>query len=109
MRYLLAFVVSALCFCSTSPTSPSKTDSVKQPFTVCVALFNDGNYQIFAIDTTGKATGAMLAKVVNNGPCQVVDVPDGTRLRASAYSNTGMRVESMDQFFVAHAGDYWNL
>ena len=26
MRYLLAFVVSALCFCSTSPTSPSKTD-----------------------------------------------------------------------------------
>lgn len=110
MRYLLAFVVSALCFCSTSPTSPSKNDPVKQPFEVCLSAWDGGWVDVYPYDSLNY-THPVKAKIltVKNNNCGVLDLPDGTVVTAY-YLYAGSAIgNATRKNYMVHAGDYWNL
>lgn len=107
---MLAFVVSALCFCSTSPTSPNKTDLVKQPFEVCVSAWDGGWVDIYPYDSINyKNPVKPKMLTVYNNHCEPLDLPDGTVITAYYFYPGSSIGTSTRKNYMVHAGDYWNL
>ena len=111
MRYLLALVVFALCFCSTSPTSSTKTDPVKQPFEVCLSGWNGGWVDVYPYDSLNRVhpVKQKLTTVLNDN-CETLNLPDGSVVVAYyLYQGAAMSSATRSATYMVHAGDYWNL